>query len=541
MLSLVLATTFLLHGTVRDAAGHAVPGARVAWNGSHAAAVAADGTFAIDTGIEWPDVLLVSAKGFGTQLLPVPRVMATATLDPVVLRAGATLRIAVDRHGERRPLEVFVGIDDDALPEPRWIVSRRIDAGKNGVTVPDLARGSYLVQLRGPEPLQQTATTAVVADGDIRTVSFDVAPRRLRARIVAGSKPVADADVVLNHFDGRWKGTVRTDADGRIDAPLWQGGDFEVVVHRIAGATPVLLVASLYGGPDEATIVISDHVIRGTTVDSDGHPVPGASVILRTKTVTGNTASVRALSDAKGNFAFDGVAAGDGHQLHAAASGYLFNDMRVSVGADQPVVPLHAVMSAGYPRDVIVRWRDGSPVYGATILCVAGSSIRSRSFTEDGGRGVVATPLDAASVLYVIPREGSIAVCHLPRPGDESSTAPVTIRVPQPAATLRVATLTTTGAPLGDVSLLLRLNGEIIPPAVADELAKLNGTMLQTAEDGRALLDHMPEGTYEFWPYRGDQELDGWMETLSAMAAPITVKVVSGENTAQVRFKTRME
>jgi len=539
MVSLILAATVLLHGTVHDAAGRAVTGAHVAWKGTHSAAVAADGTFAIEPGIEWPDVLLVSAKGFGTQIVPVPRVTATTTLDPVVLRRGATLRVSVDRYGERRPLEVFVGVDDDTLPEPRWIVSRRIDAGKNGVTVPDLGRGAYLVQLRGPEPLQQVATTAVVAEGDVRTVTFGVTPRRFRARIVAGSKPVAGADVVLHNFDGRWKGTVRTDAEGRIDAPLWQGGDFEVVVHRIPGATPVLRVATLHGSADEMTIALSDHLIRGTTVDADGHPVPGASVILQTKTDTGGHTSVRALSDAHGNFAFDGLDAGTS-QLHAVAQGYLFNDMTVTVGADQQVVPVRSVMSAGYPREVIVRWRDGSPAFGAMILCVGGATIRSRSYAEENGRGTIATPLNAASVLYVIPREGSIAVCHLPKPEDETSAAPVTITVPPPAASLRVATLTTTGAPLSDVSLLLRLNGEVIPPGVAEELAKQNGTRLQTAENGQAMLDHMPVGTYEFWPSRDDQELAGWIETLSAMAAPITVNVTAGENTAQVRFRTRM-
>jgi hypothetical protein len=539
MLSLVLAAAFLLHGTVHDAAGHAVPGARVTWNGTHSAAIAADGTFVVDPGIEWPDVLFVSAEGFGTRLVDVPRVPSAAALD-VVLRRGATLNVAVDRHGERRPLEVFVGIDQDG-PEPRWIKSRRIVTGRNGVTIPDLARGTYLVQLRGPEPLQQFTTTAVVADGDVRTVRFDPVPRRLRARIVAGTKAVPNADVLFHNFEQQWKGMVHTDANGRIDAPLWQGGEFELVVHRIAGTTPVFRVAAFHGGPEETTIVVPDHVIRGTAVDEHGHPLSGASVILRTKTDAERKATVRAHSDANGKFAFDGVDAGSGHRVHVVASGYLVSEpLNVTVDADRPVVPVHLVMSSGYARDVVVRWRDGSPVEAATVLCVGGSTIRSRSYTENDGRGTVATPLDTASVLYVIPREGSIAVYHLPKAAEETSAAPVTITVPPPAASLRVATLTTTGAPLGDVSLLLRLNGEIIPPEVAKELERQNGVRLQTAEDGQALLEHIPVGTYELWPYRGDAELAAWMETVSVMAAPISVKVVAGENTAQVRFRARI-
>ncbi|HEX6086262.1 MAG TPA: hypothetical protein VF266_17155, partial [Thermoanaerobaculia bacterium] len=81
-------------------------------------------------------------------------------------------------------------------------------------------------------------------------------------------------------------------------------------------------------------------------------------------------------------------------------------------------------------------------------------------------------------------------------------------------------------------------DGMVVPPAVS-RLLSSRGFMLMTDDDGTMALERIPRGTYEFWPYRTSVEGQMLYETATDFDAPISVKVLTGENNATVRFQAR--
>ncbi|HJW93348.1 MAG TPA: carboxypeptidase-like regulatory domain-containing protein [Thermoanaerobaculia bacterium] len=530
MLTILLAA-ILIRGEVHDAAGAPIGGARITWNDTHSLTTPANGAFAIDPGDAWPRDLVVSAKGFGTRVIALSPLHTATSLGDITLTRGATLRVHVVRGAEKRPLDIavgFAGNDDD--DEPRWVVRRHLDAGVSDTAIPDLGRGAWIVLFRGPEPLQRATMKAVVAEGDTRVVEFTPKRRLLHARILAGAAAVKDTEVRFGNLDEHWDGVAKTDANGAIDTPLWDGGTFEVSVRRIASATPVLRIADLHGG--DVTIAIPDRTLRGTVVDLHGQPVAGATVHLGT-TSGGRRTNLRALTGAHGTFAFDGMEDVE-QEIRVFSPSFLtgetFHTRETNV---------RVTLDEGYPRELVVKSRDGEPVAGAEVLCMSGNVMRARTITGDDGRATVPTPSNEASVLFIVPREGSFVVHRLRAPVDETSTAPIAIAVPPASASLRVDALTTKGSPIDGLSFLMRVNGETIPPLVAETMGKLQGVTFSTARDGSARFDAVAPGIYELWPYNNEGEVEALLETIGIAAAPININVTTGENRAAIRFRSR--
>lgn len=446
---------------------------------------------------------------------------------------AATLLLHVDRGGETRALDVAIGAPSEESM-PAWTIHRHLAPGTSSVRISDIARGAWLVLVRGPEPMQRTTAKIVVADGDTRKLDIALHPRRLRARVMAGQTPVANAEVHFSNVDDQWDGSVNTDAQGRIDTTLWSGGQFEVVIHRQPAAVPVIRVATLHGGDKETVITMPDHMIRGVLTDSHGNPIANGNVVIRTSTDEGHTAGLRARTDAFGAFAFDAVDAGT-HQLRPYAAGYLAGEpASVTIADGERVHDVHLELSSGNQREVVVHSRNGEPAVDAAIVCATGVRVRGRAFSDARGHAVVPTPPGEPSVLYVIPREGSLAIRRLRAPADDSSNAAVDIVMPAGSASLQVDAKTADGKPMSDLSFLVRFDGETIPPAVAKEALPL-----RTSDKGEARIERIPPGVYELWPYRDDDEVADLLDTLGMAAAPININVTTGENRAAIRFQER--
>lgn len=84
----------------------------------------------------------------------------------------------------------------------------------------------------------------------------------------------------------------------------------------------------------------------------------------------------------------------------------------------------------------------------------------------------------------------------------------------------------------------MRIDGTVVPPAIARQLAT-RGLSLITDAEGSISLAHIPAGTYEFWPYRNASEGQMIYDVAADFAAPISVNVLTGENNATIRFKAR--
>jgi hypothetical protein len=522
----ILAATLVLSGDVRTTAGAPIAGAAVEWDVAQKTTSNNQGHFTVMPVNKWPADLLVSAHGFGTVVVPVPHTRRNVTLPPIALDRAATVRVHLRRGEGQHANALSVGLlRDDATT--RWIVRRKLD-GKDDVVIPDLARGSYLLLIDGPEPLQHATAKAVVTEGEVRDVDIELPAHRSHLAVYRGDRPAANAGVKIESTDGQWQSSVMTNADGVIEAPVWDlHGLFEVTVDGASGAVPVMRLQNLN---PTATVRVPARTIKGVVADAHDKPIQGAIVTLINSDIGEGKGTVRDRTDAHGRFAFEGVAPGD-PLVSVAVPGYLFRDAERITKDD-----VKLTLSEGYPRDVVIEQSDGTPIAGAEVLCVVNGKTRAKTISGAAGRATIATPGEGPSTIYVLPSDGSLAIHRFRAPIDEVSTEPVTIRIAPPASSLRVRTLSTRGATIPDVNFLLRYNGELIPEPVAHELERIDDLQFRTGFDGEAHFGPIPTGLYELWPYKGEEDLAALLDTVGVRQAPVVVNVSSGENDVTIRL-----
>jgi hypothetical protein len=179
----------------------------------------------------------------------------------------------------------------------------------------------------------------------------------------------------------------------------------------------------------------------------------------------------------------------------------------------------------------VIDTRD-NPIAGATLITSCNGYVKSRAVTNAGGDADVALPARTSCAIFVLPKEGSIAVQSVQ--GSEA----LLIRVPDGSSSLRLTLKSVAGEPFSEMNLLLRMDGVVVSPAIA-RLISSRGFSLVTNEEGNLSLEHIPPGTYDFWPYRNTAEGEMLYEIAAESDAPITLTVRTGENNATVRFQAR--
>ncbi|HEX7150830.1 MAG TPA: carboxypeptidase-like regulatory domain-containing protein [Thermoanaerobaculia bacterium] len=531
----LLLSLLVIRGVVVDPAGKPVAQVRVtALPAGEASVTKTDGTFALEPA-EWPEELLVARTGLGTRRVAVPPAQTDVVLPPIVLKKAATVRVRVHRGADDAPLIVRIAPNREEA-DPQWLGIRRLGPKETTATFTDLDAGAYTILLEGDQPLKRMSGFSVVAAGDTRTVEIQPKHGLAEAHFTVGGKPLANAEITLTRAATRWETTLKTDAGGAYHGVVWERGDFDVSVRAanvnasFAGRVAIPDAALARFGFD-----VADRRIRGRVVDAKGNPVPNAQVALR---MMGNHYAVtrRARTSDDGRFAYDGVYAGP-LAIRVNAPRYLRPaPTELTLGEDDRERDVTIVLADGYARTLQIVDTHGTALGGATILCASGPIIRSMATTGADGRASIGTPIEEGSTLYIVPREGSLAIRTIAANDDREA---LRIVVPPANASLNIETLTTDGAPLPEVSLLMRVNGEVVPPEVAREMNRHQGVALLTNENGIASLPHIPAGVYEFWPYRTDEEAANLIAAADALAAPINVNVQAGENHATVRFQKK--
>lgn len=439
--------------------------------------------------------------------------------------AAGTLRVEIDRGGFAGPLDVAIGTREETAA-PRWIATRSLSAKESSAVFDDLQPGLYTVLVRGPQPLQRISTPIAVGASPIAT-TLKIPKRRLTVNVLLGGKPLPNASLTLQHDRLLWTTDVVTDARGAFHGEIWESGNFLGKVWRdrtTAGHVVDLVLPER--GP--VTIDVPDRHVRGRVVDEHGDVIPGALVILRT--ATGDvTQSLRATARTDGTFEFFGVEPGE-QILTARAPSHLNSDtIAFDLTPGSGSREFEIALAHGEQQELKVVDSHGEAIAGATLVAACDGNVKSIAVTDNTGSAPLATPPGVRCSFYALPQEGSLAAAHTHG----------TVRVPPAASSLRLQLLTDTNEPLGDVSLLMRVNGEMIPPAVGRQFA-LRGFDLTTAEDGSVSLARIPSGTYEFWPYRGEAEGLMLYEIAGDMAAPITLNVKTGENEAKIKLRKRL-
>src|SRR3954469_22733195 len=103
----------------------------------------------------------------------------------------ATLDVQIERGHERAPLDISVGLRTEH--DPKWVDARHLGADESTTTFSRLDRGTYVVLVRGAEPMHSGTPNGNLRSGDTRRFSIALRPGRIRARVFAGGKPLRNA------------------------------------------------------------------------------------------------------------------------------------------------------------------------------------------------------------------------------------------------------------------------------------------------------------------------------------------------------------
>ena len=447
---------------------------------------------------------------------------------------SATSSIKATIRGTNVPVEVtLLRRDGDWQP----IAHRSLPAPQRLAAFDGLAAGVYQVHVRRADGGEQVGTKVIVGAGDARSADIVVDPIDVVGRVTLGDVPLADAVVVLKHREMQWRLAVLAGPDGVFHARLWQRGSFSYAVRSST-------LASIYGDfvdiggrpPFRWELRLPDRRIAGNVRDRvSGAPVAGAA--LQIDSVSGEVKHHQSLlAGSDGRFDLAGMKPGR-VTVTANRDGYLEGTSApIELAESDHVRELAVDLEPGSVVPMTVGDSGGQPLAGAELLTVVDGNVRARATAGSDGRARVTLPRDRAATVYAIPRDGSFAVVVAVA---KAAEAPRSVTVARAASTLRIVTRTTEGKPLPNVDLLMRANGDIIPPAVAEELEALQDLRLRTDEHGQALLHNLPAGSYEFWPYSGAREAEALVETAGNLLAPIVVNVKTGENAVAVNFRTR--
>jgi hypothetical protein len=440
--------------------------------------------------------------------------------------SAATLKVEVKRQGFTGPIEVAVAPRVEGKP-PQWSATKTLATGKSAVSFQGLAEGLYVVLASGPQPLQRLSAKANLGS-DGSTLRLVIPRSKTELRATLAGQPLARAEIALTHDELRWRTDLQTGEDGRFAGELWEPGDYTAGVRRDRTSAPHSVDVSLSQSP--LTIDVPDRHVTGRVL-AGGRPLAGAIVHLRSENGE-STLTVRTQSGPDGRFEFFGVREG-ALTLTARAPSYLDSDaatfeLRGTPGQHSIDVEL----TRGEPRVVRVVDMHDAPIAGATLITACNGHVKSMSGTNLSGNADVALPAGSSCEIYVLPKEGSLAL----RPVEGSE--PLLIRVPEGTSSLRLALKSVAGEPFPGMILLMRIDGVVIPPAIARLLGS-RGFSLMTNDEGSVSLEHIPPGTYDFWPYRTTIEGQMLYETATEFDAPISLTVRTGENNATVRFQAR--
>lgn len=439
--------------------------------------------------------------------------------------SGASIDATIRGTGQPLAIELLV-----RSGESDWntITHRALDRTSRRVHFDALEAGVYQLRIRGQQPTEQHATKIILGSKDARTIVIDVEPVELIGRVTYAGTEITGA-LFLRHAEFQWRGGIALAADGTFRAPLWQRGEYACEVRAPALATPFHDVVQIVD-PSNVTIDIPDGRIRGVVRQANGGaPVVRASVVVESNSV------LRTATDANGTFDFTGIQ--DGRYEVSVASPLHLDPapITVEIGGMTRQRELVFDLDRGRTLPLVVVDPQQAPVSGAIVYAVAGTKVCSRTITDGDGRTNVAVPADEDATLFVIPSSGAFGVHRVAKNASDA----LRVALPPASSSLLIRTHTSNGADMPPFSLLMRYDGAVVPPEVAEELAFTQGLTLAKGEDADVRLERIPSGTYEFWPYRTKDEAEAILATANDLAAPIHIDVHSGANSVEVRFAAR--
>jgi Carboxypeptidase regulatory-like domain len=449
--------------------------------------------------------IVIARAGVGTKALPVDQ-LARGDHDFGVIRlvAGVPITINVVRP-DAKPLTVTLLRRDRGVYGGTRVSSQTLAADR--VTFDAVAPGEHYVLVEGSAPLERMSVPVKIEKP--ATVDIRIEPYTLAGRVALGGEPLAGAEVAIYPRDESWRVPLRAAADGTFGGTAWQHGVLRGAMKHMR-LEPVGLIVDSPELPSAWNIDIGKRTITGRVYDAETKaPLSGdvrsdAAVWYGEKDRAGVYGG--AYSDRDGNFTILAVWSGK-YELSVTRPDYLPKHVTVEIADNDGSKQVEFALERGNVQLLVLRWPDGEPLFDAAVL---DGDVLYRS--DARGSALIRGVGGEVHTLYVLPKEGSIAVVHLPIGGKDAK--PVEAIVGRPAGALRIMATFSDGTPFaGDV--FLRFNGELIPPNIVKRYG---------------FLEHLPAGMYEVgvMPWSGPPKEPG-----------VRVRISSGEERVQITVPKR--
>ena len=441
-------------------------------------------------------------------------------IEPTIRGAGQTLEV-----------ELLLRQEDESWQE---VAHRTLPDAKQPVRFDGLASGVYQLRIRGRASSEQFAMKVGLGDGDERRPAITIEPREIRGRITLGGTNLGTATLTLRHKELRWEAAIPVRADGTFRAPLWQYGTFTYIVRTPALPTPYS--ANLEVDRETIAIDIPDGRISGIVRDAkSGAAMAGVTVALQTNAGPSEQ-HVRTTTGAGGRFDFVGMKYGR-HTVRVLSPAHV-EPVPIVFQLDRaaPLRELDVRLDPGRMIPVVVVDANGDPVDRATVYALSGAKLCARTTTDEDGITEIAVPEGEEATLFLIHPEGGFAVAPVVR---ELNGQRLRVDLLPASSSLFIRARTKDGTAMPPFSLVMRYEGAVVPVEVLEELTAVQGLHFATDSQSDLRLDRIPRGSYEFWPYRTDDEAGAILATAGELAAPIRVNVREGKNSIAVKFAAR--
>ena len=463
-----------------------------------------------------------------------PALLMLLTILAATPQPAARGAIEATIRGTAQPLEVELLRQDE---NEAWqeLAHQSLAANVRRVRFDELPSGVYQVRILGPLRSEVMGTKVAVGSSDTRRTTITIQPAELAGRVTLGGTPIGTAAITLTHPGLGWRAGISVDANGTFRVPIWQRAEFRYTIQAPVMATPFASAVDLTKAA-RFDVDIPDGRIRGVVVDGkSGTPVSGALVGLASK-FDDSEQYVKTMTDADGRYDFTGIQDGT-HTVRIIAPLHLEPaPSTVTIDRAARLREVDFRLDAGRTIPLVVIDAHEDPVDQASVLAVVDGKVRARARTDEDGRTSIAVPEGESATLFVVPPDGTFGVQRIAR---DQERGRVRVYLPAPSSSLLIRARTTDNREMPPFSLLMRYNGELMPVAVAEELGEVLGLRLATGRAGEALLENIPSGSYEFWPYRTDEEAESIAAAADVASAPIVVTVRTGENRIAVKFASR--
>lgn len=410
---LVISVTGKIAGTVVDALGQPVEGARVM---TGLAVEANRDLFSAGRGRlrELPETRSDAAGRFALSGLSPGRyrlvaVPATRAPDTADIRGGVNamtgetaVRLAISADGA---VKGRVAFGDGAVPELFRITlghsGRSFAGGDGSFTIDALVPGSHRLEVRGPSFQTRTIDIAVepTKTTDAGTITV-VKGRAIAGVVVADGRPVAGATVYAGRVligsgdssaapgtsspagDASDAHTATSDAQGRFSLFGLGEGDMSLVAEQPEiGRSRALRIAGAMPGQSELTIVLEKYGSLRGTLRQPGQPTEGIAVTSQSTSTPG--AVYRVVADSDGSFRFDRLAPDTykvSAMLRASAFGARFYSQQVAVISGRETSVELAVEPGALTLAVTARTASGA--IGAASAWLASGTIDASTLTD---------------------------------------------------------------------------------------------------------------------------------------------------------------